>query len=217
MDGYGFPKPIVAAVGVDVAPINPSPLDDEFNGSLLDPKWTWVNLGTTTFNFGQGMISFTPTLSATTNLVLLAQPAPLTPWTMTAKIAGHALFTSVVTAFGVFVRDSGGGKVTEIAFGQNTGWKLFVNKFNSTTSFSSAPFSGTNSTNIVQQMYLRIVDDGTNVAFSYSIDGRNFIVLFSEARTTFLPALNQIGIVSDHASASVPAVTSCDWFRVTQP
>lgn len=195
-------------------PVSANAKDDEFNGTSLDAKWTWINQGTATASVGGGSLSLAFPATTTTNLRMIYQAASSTPWTLTARISTHTLFANVVSD-GIGVSDSTTGKIIIFGIRYNNGMKLVITKYNSTTTGVSSPYDASNNTSIPQQLYLRIADDSTNLKFSYSIDGLNFTQLYSEGRTVFLTP-DRIFIGGEN-TLNQPVLLGCDWFRVTSP
>ena len=109
-------------------------------------------------------------------------------------------------------------KLIYFGFNNNSAQNLVVNRY---TNFTT--FSGTTAATLaltwglptpLPWVYLRYNDDGTNVQYSYSLDGIVFRQLLSESRTAFLtPA--QVGLGLENVNASVLCDLSCDWFRRT--
>ena len=81
---------------------------------------------------------------------------------------------------------------------------LQVNNFTNLTSFSSAPVSL--AVGPYAQYYFKIVGDGTNLKFSVSWDGRNFIQILSTLVGAWLSTITKCGIVSNaNENTSPPA------------
>ena len=72
--------------------------------------------------------------------------------------------------------------------------QLAVIQWTSVTAFSALPIAATI---MDQNVFLRIVDNGTTRFYEFSYDGVNFVTLRSEANTTFL------GVVPTHIGMSV--------------
>lgn len=96
-----------------------------------------------------------------------------------------------------------GGGVVSTSTGL-TGGGLAVARYSNLTTFSATEALIPNVQ--VDQHYFRIVGDGTNLKFSFSKDGRNFIQLWSEALGAFQSTITKCGIMADaNANVTPPA------------
>jgi hypothetical protein len=97
----------------DVPPSSPSIYDDEFNGSSLDPKWSWLMAGAPTsgvesyaVNSGRLRVTFGLDSAVRANFGteahVLAQVAPASSFTITAKVNYWPLSTNVCPV-GIFL------------------------------------------------------------------------------------------------------------------
>lgn len=130
--------------------------------------WSMVGGGT-----GQGY--FTHTVSA--------------PWTYTVMFHSGILLSVNEQHMGLVFFDSGSGKAAPCYLstdtGQNTGFAFNSQKWNSATSFNSSYKVA--AAKMPDELWIQIHDDGTtNRTCGYSIDGVNFTVFDTEARTDFL-------------------------------
>ncbi len=64
-------------------------------------------------------------------------------------------------------------------------------------------------------VYLQLTDDGTNLTGPYSLNGVDFYVIASEARTSWLASPNQVGLHCGNNTLNGGTVAIFDWFRRT--
>lgn len=165
--------------------------------------WAWINQGTAAVVEASDVTRMAVP-AVTDNLRLLKKAAPATPWVITSLVQIDARLASY-SRMGIAMRESGTGQIMTVALVHAGGLSVDVAKHNSASSFNATAASlGFGSW--PSPAWLRIADDGTNVVFSYSLDGVNFVQLFSEARTTFLPP-DEVGIVGDSSQAA-----AASWF-----
>jgi hypothetical protein len=178
-----------------------------YNGSQVTPPpstgWSWDQQSTSTVDYskGYGWGQFTP---PTSSIVLRTQyrTAPSTPYTLTARIVAvdtSGFFAGPsgagdTGAAAVGWRDSGGKYITfRIDEESGNSYALYVDKWNSSTSFNAAyvsygPASGVSPAVIRPTWYLRFNDDGTNLNVSFSLDGQHWSLWLTKSRTDFFPA-----------------------------
>lgn len=78
-----------------------------------------------------------------------------------------------------------------------------MDKWTNETTFSATPWKNTNPVFHSDIIWLKIVDDNTNLKFSISPDGVVWDQIFSETRTTFMAgAPNQIGFTINNGGNS---------------
>jgi hypothetical protein len=172
----------------------------------------WLNQrGSTSTDSAVGLSLNVPT-SSTGNVTGLFKSAPSTPYTITALVAAtrnSSSFSGV--SLGWY---DGTSKLHLLSYiTQNGGVPFFgVEKWNSTSSFNSSDLAS--STNgFAQPIWLRIADDGTNVSFSFSQDGANFLTLFSIAKSSgFLGATGYSNVTfSSNPQGSQTIGTLMSW------
>lgn len=158
-------------------------------------SWTWVNQGSATATDSAAGLYLQADKVVSDNRRLLVMSAPgSTPYTITAAFVGM-ICASNDGAIALIGRDSSSGKYVALqyAFDSFTNQKMMLtlSTYNSPTSgnanvfFQKAYFAGS-------ILWLRWNDDGTNRNYSVSVDGVNFVTIYSEARTTWVTA-DQIG------------------------
>jgi hypothetical protein len=116
---------------------------------------------------------------------------------------------------GLVLRESSTSKL-HTWYIQNSGALQHV-KYNSDTSFNSVGvFNQVMVGDLGSQWHwLRITDNGTNLLFSYSIDGVNFAQMGSEGRTSFMAGgPNQYGIMANvDSSAAAFDASFAHWLQ----
>lgn len=198
---------------IDAPPSSPGTLDDEFDDATFNTngKWTWANQGTASASQANSVLALLPVVGGDTWRVIY-QAVPATPWEVTAKLAITA-FPQNFLSSGLVLYDSGGKLIT---FGcvYNNGWNVAIFRWNGVSSFNSQVFLQNIPDHV---LYFRIRDNGTNLIYSFSIDGIHFIQILSESRTAFMTsgANTGVGLGCDNNNATYLIQLSCDWFRRT--
>jgi hypothetical protein len=144
----------------------------------------WLNQGSATVDDSVVGVSMTlPPAGAGTHITGRFMASPTAPYKITALIAATRNSNSV-NQVGIGWYD-GSNKLHLLAYATNNGGApyLFVGKFNSATSFNTIDVQ-TNINAFAQPIWLQIQDDGTNVPFSFSQDGANFLQLLSVAKAS---------------------------------
>lgn len=175
---------------------NPRLLLDENGGTLSASSFTQINFQTTTTltdtTYGGLRLFDTNGGGSTRDNRLAVVSVPATPWQVTAKlfIGYGAGFNS--WDWGALVgRESGTGEFYSYRI---TPWiNNNVDHNNSPTSLNSV-LDGTRDPSAVYE-WLRIIDNGTDVFFRHSTDGRDFHQDYTASRTAHLAAgIDQVGI-----------------------
>lgn len=164
--------------------------------------FTWFNQGggSATSHTGGPISMIIPPSSGDAIRGLVKTLPGSTPWTMTAKLSG-VLWQSNYTCFGLGLVDSAGKIITWDATGRgnngsgNTTEMQLVRWSNSTT-YNSQPW-GLNGINISVSQWLRIYNDGTNLYYSISINGADWILCHQEAITAYLGTIVSGGVLTD--------------------
>lgn len=112
---------------------------------------------------------------------------------------------------GIGIRDSGGGKVLLFDTYWATGvFTVQVVQLTTLTSFSSTPFSASLPFR-GGPIHLRIRDDNTTLFFEYTTDGKNFLTLYSQLRTAWLPVTATRAGIYCGISTQVSSQTLISW------
>lgn len=191
-------------------PGSPNAMDDEFQGSTLNVKWTWNNQGGATAVVGNGVLLMNAPTSTTNSLRSITQALPAAPWEFTARIGRTGPFVNHLFS-GLMLRESGTDKRVSIHTGTDTNDR--INSY----SWSDATTVALALAHIVMsqtEVFLRIARAGTTLTYSYSFNGFKYATLYTELITaSFTSAPNQIGIVTNADGAD--ASTVAQWFRRT--
>lgn len=199
---------------IDIPPSSPSNYDDEFEGSSLNAKWSWIaQNGCVASVDGQLHLS-SPTTSTSVAYLLEAAPTGnfivMTKHTMLAPFAnylggGIAFYNSATDKSVVFINQN---RATN--YGQHLGAYRYTTCSGAYTSVTIGY------TSHQQAKYLRGRFDGTNIYLEASNDGVNWLTIYTEALSTHLGAITHIGVVSYRISSTDKVLNTFDWFRVTQ-
>lgn len=203
----------------DAPPATPTAFDDEFNENSLSVQWTPVNQGPSTIAVSEGRLQIRNPQSSTNNACLIVEVPPgSTPWEFTSKVSLDSIGEADSYA-GIAVQDGGGQFVALTITDQGApssaatteGWQALHYTAPSAVPSSVAlgPYSNNGS------VYVRVRNDGTNLIFSISRDGLQFIQVYSEAVGSFLATITGIGLVVDNSGNVSDAVLSSDWIRNT--
>lgn len=196
---------------IDVPPATPNAMDDEFDGSSLDAKWSQTTGGTNpAWSLSSGLLVADVSANKAGSLV---QTIPSGDWTIaaqlgpfTARISGDNHVPNGMTL------DEGSSTQKSFRFVRmlkNSGLKMLLMNLPSYTDWTSdvaehsIPYSGF--------MYQRIRRSGSTYYFEYSGDGFMWTSLWS-GTLSFTPT--KIGITSA-GSNSVPIGGTFGWFRRT--
>lgn len=162
------------------------------------PSWAWQNQGGASVVQANGIVFLSlPNTAVNIRSRLIAAPA--TPYSMTALL--RARYTSVAANAqfcGLIFRESGTSKL--YIYGIQNGGSIQAIKYTNDTTFSAVGAVNLALPGVMgtQWHWLRVRDDGTNLIFSMSLDGVNFVQMGSEGRTVFMAGgPNQVGIFGD--------------------
>jgi hypothetical protein len=182
-------------------------------GNPTTPAWAWQNQGGASVVEANGIVFFsTPSASTSIRSRLISTPA--TPWTATILLRSNGL-TAGTNYCGLVLRESGTSKLYI--------YYLLVNgtlqavKFTNDTTFSAVGAVNVAAPILAQHWHwLRITDNGTNLLFSLSTDGVNFVQFGSEGRTVFMAAgPNQFGLFGNVDSGAAAFTASFASWLVT--
>lgn len=177
--------------------------------------FTWYNQGTAaaTDNPQPGPLTMSAPVAAGLNFVLLGQAVPASrPWTVTGYVRRQQDVQNYLAA-GVAAMDTVSGRVLFFYLQWvNAQIQLLVTEANSVTSYNANPFEL--ACPAVNEGWFRITDDGTNINFLFSVDGFDFIAVYSQARTAWLT--NGANVAAWGLNAQSPATTEnvaklCGW------
>jgi len=157
----------------------------------------WLNQGTSTVaDTTVGITMDVPPIGTTVaNVTGRYMPAPTPPYTIKALVGATRSSTSP-NAVGIGWYD-GTNKLHLFSLTALSGGgpSLEVLKYNSPTSYSATD-AGSPPNGFSQPIWMQLRDDGTNVSFSFSQDGANYLPLFSVAKSSgFLGAAGYNNVI----------------------
>ena len=200
---------------IDLPPTALHAMDDEFNDTVLDGKWSWINQGTSTWT-ENGRCGVMDLLIGGEHTRLLVQEAPAGDFTASAKIAICGPKINYYN-FGICLYNNANGR--RIVFGKScrSGFSgIQAIKFTANTSFSSDAYlnGGWDSSFI----YVRARKTGASYSLEMSADGDFWWQIFTETISNFLSAISHVGIgYFRNSTSGVTYKGRCEWFRVTEP
>jgi hypothetical protein len=201
----------------DAPPITANAFDDEFDDSTVDASWTTVSASAATLTEANGCLKI---VQAANQVAAAIGKDPGSTYTITAKVSLLPTTWANYAAAGLMVRDSASGKHYEFFITHNVSAKIsvyrFTGGFDQVTHYTSTAaefaMSATAGTGFFAPIYLRVVQDGTNISFQWSPDGQAFREIFAEGRTAFLTSIaNQIGPMM--SSFTTACQGHFDWIR----
>lgn len=203
----------------DTEPTLANALDDEFNGSSLDSKWTITRGTLTTTQVARGALYIVDNSTSADNIAGYGQAV-----SGNFKIRAKFWLTGegVDNRGGIYVA-RGGNKFMVFGLFNNSGtFNWYVNKMTAVTGtgVSNLFVAGSGVSNGLQRgagpFYAQIEYDGTNVKFYGALvgyDGYFDASIGSEAVATFLGgAPDEVGVYCDRGNANGHGVLF-DWFR----
>ena len=136
---------------------------------------------------------------------------PANDWVMTAKL-NYLLSSNTFSYVGLIMRDSTGGKCVSWKYDNNR--TLANSRHTNLGSFSAA---GTSITILDYVYWFRITKSGSNVTFSLSASGKQWVDLVTESVTAFMGAApNQVGFFVGYNKSTQPAIKgACEYFSLT--
>lgn len=200
------------------------PNDEHESGSTIDTAgtryagataWSWLNQSTTVSTIAAGSNIFSVIADGTNHAVI--QPAPATPWEITAKVAIGGPGSGLGTGPGLIVVHSGGAQYVFLNETANGPFACY--KFNNPTSFNSTLFNNTSLSLgqplTAQWVYMRIQNDGTNLHFLASPTGipGSYQLFASDALSSFIGSVTDYGEVFNNNV--VGGIGAFDYFRRT--
>ena len=198
-------------ISPDELPDSSNAADDEFDGVALASAWSWINQGGATATLAKGLLCLSiPSESAGDRLRGIVKTAPSTPYIITAKVHKNSR-PDAAGGPALLLRNSSSGKLLSMHLHQTSaGTSLDISEW---TDESTPDTAIAAITHYMTTLYMRIENDGTDVNFSISQDGVNFVEVATTTLAAHINAADQIGVgfYSDDAGVSA----SFDYFRVT--
>ena len=218
--GSSISLPVWITNHPDTPPSAPNAMDDEFDGTSLDSKWTSIVIAPATISIpvGSSQVFFYSPASYHHRHNDIWQTVPSGAWKFRAKLA-FELPTWNFYGMGLGIRNSSNayatfaGLMLHSGYGQNTIWAGHM------TDNSDGLIWEIEAGNIEHSVwYAEIEFDGANtVIWRFSTTGKVFTEIYRENISGFIGTLNQVGIMN-HAwidGANYSGAASCDWFRRT--
>jgi cytochrome c len=218
----------VSGFPIDVPPVIAHDLDDDFDGSTLDPKWsTAVTANAMTATTGSGWLAIEPTASGggtlTGRMWGIRQAAPTGSFSVMAKIANNKSVSGTNSYDGIFVGNNGDkGHIWGMGRNILAGLAMMSTDTYGEGASDWAAFNGTNNTQdlarSVHFTWYRIRWDAgaSTLYFDYSQNG---VFWTQEYSLTSQPQPDSVGI-GMYAQANTfhaDKAMGADWFRVTEP
>lgn len=174
----------------------------------LTPTFAWRNQGgaTVVSNTSQQSIYLTAPVGAGDNIRGREIAAPAAPMSITIAIIPQ-IHNQNFNSAGLYVTDGTKIELTGILATENAvGASLIVEKYTNATTFGSTVFSAGQGS-FISPIFLKVVDDGVNLTWSWSPDGVGFIQLYQEARTSYLASIADVGFFANSNNATYPAAS----------
>jgi hypothetical protein len=210
--GGGANSSSFQAFDIQVPPTSPSALDDEFNGSSLDAKWTQVNwAGLTSYDVNSTKPGALWTNNASGGLLLrtILQAIPAGDFTIITRLWPAAQDETNFSQLGLLLTDgttAGAGNQYFFGLAQiHDVQRLTYTNFDTFNSFLQADRIADASPTIFQ-----ISRSGTTYTLTFSYDGRTFLPYFS-GTLPFTPT--NFGLVVGNQGTGRQVQTSFDFFR----
>lgn len=175
----------------------------------LDTTWINQNGASRSTTNGSVFIAIPNTSTTTDNITCRVLANASSPYTITIGGLMNGLTSSAGTALYVTAGDSGSGK--QVIHGQ----EIYSSNVSSVLSVVGHMTTPTSNYAVIQSSYAiqsfgpvwyRLQDDGTNMLYSVSRDGINFVQIFIEADTAFLPIqpANEVGFCGENIGTLAP-------------
>lgn len=179
-------------------------------GSLLTAaSFSWTNQGGATLTDHNGTVTLRAPRSASTDWRLVHVAAPSPPYTVIAAfsllLVRDLTGSSGNPIAGLILRNSGSGTFHDLSFNTNstTPFRFGSNDWTDETTFAGlSRVVVTNPLYMQSVHWMKVTDDGTDLTYSISPDGIEWITLLQHGRTA-LGAPDQIGFgMSNQQSGS---------------
>lgn len=202
---------------IDEPPAIPSEWDDEFEGTVLNPRWSWLNQNSTIAVVHKKLHLSDP---GTNGFSAVIQPAPVGDFIMTAK---HDTFSRYSNYYGggIIVYDSVSDREVYFINQHRTGVSAgnyastFLSAYRVTPSTNTSTSATIGYTPHRPAQYLRARVVSGVIYFQGSIDGVNWLTVYTENINTYLSSITHIG-VGAYKVGSAEVVNCFEWFRVEE-
>jgi hypothetical protein len=202
----------------DIPPTNPTPWDDEFDGSVLNPKWTiWNQQVGQTISISNGAVTMytPPTIQA--RVFSIIQPAPSGNWLVRAKFSFNCATWDYLGWGMIARRITGNDRATQCC-------SMYNSTFGVQTIYSQNDAGVTYNNNDIDLYnhestiyYMEMEYDGTNYTWRLSHTGAYYARCYQYPSASWTGTPEWIGL-NVHAWCNTNNVNwggtvSCDWFR----
>jgi hypothetical protein len=181
---------------------------------LASSDYTWLNQGSATGDFSGGTLALYSSTSSANSNNILYKAAPSTPWTVTIHCQIWPCLTTNFNSCCLSFIETSSGKFSNMQCGQSsTIIGLWVEKWNTATSYNSEYTSGTYPTSIATALkWFQLADNGTTRYYRVSWDGIYFYEVYSVGRTDFLtPNAVGVSIRQDGSDNALKAFRIYSW------
>lgn len=179
---------------------------------IQDPPslgWSWVNQGSATItdqiSSGAGLYLEDGTLAASRNVRLRVRSAPSTPYSVEFGLYGNMLHDDVGCA--AAFRDSGTGRIEVLYIRNRTSTaaaEVSLGQWFAPTSLFTEPLHINHYENSSLITFLKLEDDGTNRKYYFSVNGTNWIQVYSLGHLSFL-TVDEVGFGVVFSTATAPS------------
>jgi len=185
----------------------PYRIHDASGNKLAKADFTEVNFTNTTAidHTISGVISIEndDTPSSANSLRMLVRTAPSTPYTLEGcvdmGVGGLQVPASSSSHYGLLFRETSSSKIVSVSFRPMANFAIW--NWTNATTFSSEP-AGRAAFSHYDKMWMKLNADGTNLTYSISHDGVNYIQLYTSTKGLFFTtAPDQIGFYYSANSA----------------
>ena len=198
----------------DIAPVPPSSYDDEFSGNTLSAKWTVAHAGTATIVIAQDRLQMQIATNASEEVTAITQPISGNFTVFTKSYI--PLIQANYNFQGIYAGNSASGKFLTFWNGFHSGYGsdgvFNLMRFTDFTTQSGATVVGANYGRR-DFVYQKLVNDGTNLKFYLSNDGLIYFLVATEALSSFVTAVDRIGLCGMTYNASTGNNLSFEFFR----
>jgi hypothetical protein len=211
-----------AYFGTDAQPPRPGSLDDEFNGSSLNPsRWMWFNQGGASATLGNSLLTLQAPANSGLDTRGIYQNLPSPPWTVVTKLvamdmAAYANYGQV----GLFLIDGSGRAITCALSVRSTNptFGFAIEYWNSGSSWSASPNGVVDiMPTVVFPVWFKLQDDGNNITCSFSRTGVLYFQVGSVGRSAWLNSgPTGVGLLVGSNMSNAVVNGTYEYFRQTQ-
>ena len=197
----------------DNPPSSPNSMDDEFEETTLNSKWSQQGGGTYTWNVSGGSVRFQQAAAPSERLKGLEQVISGSAWKFRTRAflnSGGSNFIGV----GLYVRDSVSGKVCWFGMIHHSSHGYFAPLVLMCSDMDTYIAEvNTDVWYMSNRWYMELEYDGTNFIFRHSADGINYFTIYTHPQSAYLATTpNRVGIAV-HRWNPLGMDASYDWFR----